>query len=47
MAAMEKAGVTFTEVDSESFIAAVQPMYEAARKNPVQSGLLARIQAVE
>ena len=47
VAAMTKAGVTFTEVDSESFRAAVQPMFEAARKNPVQADLLARIQAVE
>lgn len=45
--AMRKEGVTFTEVDSESFRVAVKPMFEEAKNNPVLADLLARIQAVE
>lgn len=44
---LENEGVTFTKVDGSAFRAAVQPMYEAARKDPVIEPLLKRIQAAQ
>lgn len=44
---LEKEGVTFTKVDGASFRAAVEPMYETARKNPILAPLLDRIQAAQ